>query len=288
MFRGLFTYGELQDICAVDIRNAIDNRPVYSPRHRVRCGYNGNGNVSQKLKIEGALFSIPFCIPILIFLIVSKTEDAFVSIPISNPHFLYLLLPPSSQLRFKFEKATDLTLSSFCPHFLFLFSPSSSSPSPRLPFVNLSSSSPRHSRTHDGFGSLLFVLSLLTLTSFIGLHELLSQFLPLSLSLSLGVWLLRKTEENKCERKFITSGGISIESFDDGSLSPDSVLLTSKLQTILSRKEVTKLEETIAADFEVSSKKKVTSSDRRMRCETKRRDHRGFGGVCGCFCETEQ
>ncbi|KAF5474558.1 hypothetical protein F2P56_006447 [Juglans regia] len=59
-------------------------------------------------------------------------------------------------------------------------------------------------------------------------------------------------------------------SFDDGSLSPDSVLLMSKLQTILSAgKEVTEPEETIPTDFEASSKKKVTSSGRRKRGETK-------------------
>ncbi|KAG6694931.1 hypothetical protein I3842_09G071900 [Carya illinoinensis] len=58
-------------------------------------------------------------------------------------------------------------------------------------------------------------------------------------------------------------------SFDDGSLSPDSVLLTSKLQIILSGKEVTEPEETIPTDFEVSSKEKVTSYGRKKRGETK-------------------
>ncbi|KAG2719137.1 hypothetical protein I3760_03G255200 [Carya illinoinensis] len=58
-------------------------------------------------------------------------------------------------------------------------------------------------------------------------------------------------------------------SFDDASLSPDLVLLTSKLQTILSGKEVTEPEETIPTDFEVSSKEKVTSNGRKKMGETK-------------------
>ncbi|KAF5474579.1 hypothetical protein F2P56_006467 [Juglans regia] len=57
-------------------------------------------------------------------------------------------------------------------------------------------------------------------------------------------------------------------SFNYGSMSPDTVLLSPKLRTILSGKEITEPEKINPTDLQVSSKKKVTCS-RKKRSETK-------------------
>ncbi|KAG2684033.1 hypothetical protein I3760_10G060500 [Carya illinoinensis] len=56
--------------------------------------------------------------------------------------------------------------------------------------------------------------------------------------------------------------------FNCGSVSPDTVLLSPKLRTILSGKEITEPEKIKTTDLQVSSKKKVTGS-RKKRGETK-------------------